>query len=151
MPKIFISYRRDDSAGHTGRLYDRLTDHFGQSQIFMDVDTIQPGLNYIEVVQEAVSACDVLVAVIGRDWLQISDDAGRRRLEDPADLVKLEIATALERAIPVIPVRLADSVFVGPVGGRGPAAEPLQFAGQRSSTGPAGPNYGRPGTSCGPL
>jgi len=104
MPKTFISYRRDDSSGHAGRLYDHLTGHFGQGQVFMDVDAIQPGLHFVEVIQAAVSACDVLIAVIGSDWLQISDASGSRRLDDPADLVRLEIATALERGIPVIPV-----------------------------------------------
>ena len=104
MPRIFISYRRDDSAGHTGRIFDRLEGHFGQGQVFMDVDTIRPGLNFVEVVEEAVGVCDGLVAVIGQEWLQASDATGARRLKDPADLVKLEIATALERDIRVIPV-----------------------------------------------
>ena len=104
MPRIFISYRRDDSAGHTGRLYDRLIDHFGQGQVFMDVDTVQPGLDYIQVVHEAIGTCDGLIAVIGREWLEASDATGVRRLENPADLVRLEIATALERDIRVIPV-----------------------------------------------
>jgi hypothetical protein len=62
MPKIFISYRRDDSAGHTGRLYDRLEDHFGKEDVFMDVDTIKPGLDFVRVVQEAVTGCDGLVS-----------------------------------------------------------------------------------------
>ncbi len=106
MPKIFISYRRDDSGGRAGRLYDRLEGHFGQGQVFMDVDTIRPGLNYVEVVQEEVESCDALIAVIGREWLTASDPAGtgRRRLDDPADLVRLEIGAALERDIQVIPV-----------------------------------------------
>ncbi len=95
MPRVFISYRRDDSPGHAGRLYDRLIDHFGQGQIFMDVDTIKPGVNFVEVVEQAVGICDGLVAVTA---------TGGRRLEDPADLVKLEIATALKRGISVIPV-----------------------------------------------
>ncbi len=104
MARIFISYRRDDSSGHAGRLYDHLTGHFGQGQVFMDVDAIQPGLHFVEVVQEAVSACDALIAVIGQEWLEVSDASGTRRLDDPSDMVRLEIATALERGIPVIPV-----------------------------------------------
>ena len=59
MPRIFISYRRDDSAGHTGRLYDRLSDHFGVDQVFMDVDTIAPGRNFVDAVRQAVGDCDV--------------------------------------------------------------------------------------------
>ncbi len=70
----------------------------------MDVDTIRPGLDFVEVVQEAVGACDALIAVIGEEWLGASDGSGRRRLENPEDLVRLEIATALERDIHVIPV-----------------------------------------------
>ena len=104
MAKIFISYRRDDSAAHAGRLYDRLEGHFGQGQVFMDVDAIEPGLDFVQVVQQAVNDCDGLVAVIGGEWLQAADAAGDRRLEDPVDLVRLEIATALERGIRVIPV-----------------------------------------------
>ncbi len=104
MPKIFISYRRNDSATSAGRIYDRLEGHFGQGQVFMDVDTIRPGVNFVEVVEQAVGVCDGLVAVIGSQWLEASDATGSRRLEDPADLVRLEIATALERDIRVIPV-----------------------------------------------
>ncbi len=65
MARIFISYRRDDSSSQAGRLYDWLAAHFGQGQVFMDVDAIKPGLDFVEVVQEAVSVCDGLVAVIG--------------------------------------------------------------------------------------
>lgn len=106
MPRIFISYRRDDSAAHAGRLYDRLEGHFGKEDVFMDIDTIKPGLNFVEVVEQALSDCDGLIAVIGREWLRASDPAGsgRRRIDDPADMVRLEIATALGRNIPVIPV-----------------------------------------------
>ena len=104
MARIFISYRRDDSAAHAGRLYDWLQSHFGQGQVFMDVDAIKPRLDFVEVVQEAVGSCDSLIAVIGRDWLGASDGIGRRRLEILEDLVRLEIATALTRNIQVIPV-----------------------------------------------
>ena len=104
MPKIFISYRRNDSAPSTGRIYDRLEGHFGQGQVFMDVDTIRPGLDFVEVVEQAVGSCDALIAVIGREWLGASDESGQRRLENPEDLVRLEIAAALERDIRVIPV-----------------------------------------------
>ena len=104
MPKIFISYRRDDSAGHAGRLFDRLKDHFGTEQIFIDIDTIKPGLDFVEAVQQAVSACDGLIAIIGKEWLEVADATGQRRLDNPADMVRVEIATALERGIRVIPV-----------------------------------------------
>ena len=67
-PRVFLCYRREDASGHAGRLYDRLSEHFGEEQIFRDVDTIEPGLDFAEVIRTTVSACDVLVAVIGRHW-----------------------------------------------------------------------------------
>ncbi len=104
MPKIFISYRRADSAGHTGRIHDRLLEYYGADDLFIDVDTIEPGRDFVQVVQEAVNACDELIAVIGREWLEITGAGGGRRLDDAQDLVRVEIATALDRGIPVIPV-----------------------------------------------
>ena len=104
MPKIFISYRRDDSGGHAGRLYDRLLQHFGHENIFIDVNTIGPGVDFVEAVNHAVTACDRLIAVIGREWLTAPGARGSRRLDDPEDLVRLEIAAAFERGIPVIPL-----------------------------------------------
>ena len=104
MPRIFISYRRADSAGHAGRLYDRLAEHFGHDNTFMDTDTIAAGVNFVEEVRQAVGTCDGLIAVIGSEWLRIADASGGRRLDDPEDLVRLEIATALERDIRVIPL-----------------------------------------------
>src|SRR5262249_26526681 len=96
--------RRDDSSGHAGRLYDRLSQHFGHDNLFMDVDTIALGLDFVEVIQDAVGSCDVLLAVIGRQWLTSTDSQGERRLDNPEDFVRLEITTALERRIRVIPV-----------------------------------------------
>ena len=64
--RIFLSYRRDDSAGHAGRLYDALTSRFGETRVFMDVDTIEPGVDFVQAVERAVSSCDVLIALIGR-------------------------------------------------------------------------------------
>jgi formylglycine-generating enzyme required for sulfatase activity len=103
MSRIFISYRRDDSAGYAIALFKQLSEHFGAEQIFMDIDTIEPGLDFVEVIEEAVGSCDALVALIGRQWLTITDEAGNRRLDDPYDFVRLEIATALDRNIRVIP------------------------------------------------
>ena len=104
MARIFLSYRRDDSSGHTGRLYDRLSHHFGRINLFMDVDTIALGLDFVEAIQDAVGACDVLLAVIGPQWLTSTDLLGHRRLDNLEDFVRLEITTALERKIRVIPV-----------------------------------------------
>jgi hypothetical protein len=74
--KIFISYRRDDSAGWSGRLSDRLKAHFPSNQIFMDVDTLDPGVDIVEAVEEVVGACDVLIAVMGNRWLTSSVGVG---------------------------------------------------------------------------
>jgi hypothetical protein len=109
--RIFISYRRTDSAGYAGRIYDRLTAHFGEDAVFMDVDTIEAGLDFVEVLQNAVQSCDVLVALIGRRWLDSKDADGRRRLENPEDFVRIEIAAALERGIRVIPVLVDGTIM----------------------------------------
>jgi hypothetical protein len=105
-PAIFISYRREDSSGHAGRLFDRLVEHFGKERIYRDVDTIQAGENFVEAVRQKVNVSDVVLVLIGPRWLTATDDEGRRRLADENDLVRLEIATGLERNIRVIPVLL---------------------------------------------
>jgi len=107
--RIFISYRRADSAGYAGRIYDRLVANFGEDAIFMDVDTIEGGVDFVKVLEDAVQSCDVLIALIGRQWLSIRDTSGKRRLDNPEDFVRIEVATALERNIRVIPV-LVDGV-----------------------------------------
>jgi hypothetical protein len=104
--KVFISYRRDDSAGSAGRLHDRLALEFGRDLLFMDVDAIPLGLNFVKVLHEEVAKCNVLLAVIGPNWLSARDDQGNRRLDDPHDFVRVEIAAALQRDIPVIPILL---------------------------------------------
>lgn len=107
--QIFISYRRDDSLGSTGRIYDRLLVYFPREQIFMDVDTIPPGEDFIQAIEKAVGSCDILLAVIGRDWLQIKDRHGRRSLENPKDFVRTEIKAALDRNICVMPVLVEEA------------------------------------------
>lgn len=102
--QIFISYRRDDALGSAGRLYDRLITHFKPEKIFMDVDTIEPGLDFVDVIQKAVSSCDVLLAIIGPRWLSITDENGVRRLDKIDDFVRIEIEIALRRNVRVIPV-----------------------------------------------
>lgn len=101
--KIFISYRRDDSAAWAGRLYMALEKQFKKSQLFMDVDHIAPGLDFVKVLDEQVGQCDVLLAVIGKGWLEARNDKGERRLDDPKDFVRLEIESALRRDVRVIP------------------------------------------------
>jgi formylglycine-generating enzyme required for sulfatase activity len=104
MSKIFLSYRRDDSADATGRLYDRLAAHYSGENIFRDVDTIPLGVDFRTHLHEAVGRCGVLLAIIGRQWLSVTHSAGQRRLDDPRDFVRIEIEAALQRNIPVIPV-----------------------------------------------
>jgi hypothetical protein len=109
--RVFISYRRQESSGMAGRLYDRLAARFGDDQVFMDVDAIALGVDFAEVISQAVSTCEVLVAVMGPRWLTVTDEDGRRRLDDPDDIVRLEIAAALERDIPVIPILVEGAVM----------------------------------------
>jgi hypothetical protein len=101
---IFISYRRDDSSAFAGRLYDRLVERYGMDQVFMDVDNIPPGVDFAEAIAQAVGTCDVLLAVIGQHWLTVTGQDGRRRLDNPRDMVRLEVEAALTRDVPVIPV-----------------------------------------------
>src|SRR5690349_20337215 len=108
MPSIFLSYRRTDAPGHAGRLYDRLVDRFGENGVFKDVDSMQPGADFGEVIEETVARCDALIAVIGRDWLAADAD-GLRRLDSPEDWVRLEIGNALKRRVRVIPVLVEDA------------------------------------------
>ena len=103
---IFISYRRDDSAGYAGRLYDRLTARFGSDRVFMDVEGIEPGTDFVLAIEKAVGSCAVLIVLIGDEWLSVTDAAGRPRLDDPNDFIRLETATALKRDIRVVPVLL---------------------------------------------
>jgi hypothetical protein len=103
---VFISYRREDSAGHAGRVHDRLERDFGSDLLFMDVDAIPLGVNFIKVLREEVAKCDVLLALIGPNWLDARDEEGNRRLDNPRDFLRIEIATALQRDIPVIPILL---------------------------------------------
>lgn len=106
--RIFLNYRRGDDAGTVGRLFDRLEQAFGADKLFMDVEGhIRAGDDYVDVLRAQVAACDVLLAVIGPRWLTIADETGRRRLDNPEDWVRVEIASALEsgatkRVIPVL-------------------------------------------------
>jgi hypothetical protein len=102
--RIFISYRRQDSAYPAGWLYDRLAAHFGRDQVFKDVDSIELGDDFAEVITTAVGSCDVLIALIGDQWLTSADEAGGRRLDNSNDFVRLEIEAALARKVRVVPI-----------------------------------------------
>lgn len=115
--RIFVSYRRDDTAYPSGWLFDKLTQHFGKDQVFKDIDSIVLGDDFVEVITAAVSVCDALLAIIGQRWLIITDKDGRRRLDNPNDFVRLEIEAAIKRNVRIIPI-LVD-------GARMPRAEEL--------------------------
>ena len=106
---IFVSYRRSDSADIAGRIYDRLIGKFGKDPVFKDVDSIPLGLDFKEYLDKKVGECDVLLAIIGDRWLEASDSSGNKRLEDQADFVRIEIESALQRGIPVIPLLVRDA------------------------------------------
>jgi TIR domain len=101
---IFISYRRDDSEGEAGRLSDDLAENFNEDSVFMDVDAIQPGRDFRKAIDESIHKCSVLLAIIGQSWLESKSALGQKRLEDESDFVRIEIASALQRDIPVVPV-----------------------------------------------
>src|SRR3954471_12198250 len=103
MARVFISYRREDSMAYAGRLSDRLQQHLGKDQVFMDIDAIEPGEDFVELLEHRVSSCDVLIVLIGPRWLTAKDEEGRTRLENAEDFVYLEIKTALEHGVRVIP------------------------------------------------
>ncbi len=107
--KIFINYRRGDDAGYSGRLFDRLQEVFEPQRLFMDVDNIAPGLDFVRVLNERIAECDVMLAVIGKHWLDARHASGARRLDDPRDLVRVEIASALNQGKRVIPVLVGDA------------------------------------------
>ena len=104
MARIFISYRRTDSAAYAGRLFDRLRTHFGDADVFMDLEGNEPRAEFGKVIAEKARAAEVLIALIGRNWLTLANVGSTRRLDDPNDLVVREIETALEAKRLVIPV-----------------------------------------------
>jgi hypothetical protein len=101
---IFVSYRRDDTRQAAGRLADDLAAHFGSDKLFRDIETIEPGVDFADALNQALESCGVMLVLIGQRWLGITDAKGRRRLDDPRDWIRLEIATALKRGIRVVPV-----------------------------------------------
>ena len=101
MAGIFISYRRSDTEGYAGRLFEGLRARFGRDMVFFDVAGIEPGQDFHKVVGEKVLSCDIFLALIGNSWASASDEDGQRRLEDPQDFVRLETAAALQDNVPV--------------------------------------------------
>ena len=106
MTKLFISYRRADSQHAVDRLYEALRKHLPKKDIFIDVDNIPKGVDFADHLSRHVSQCETLLAIVGPQWLNLADETGRRRLDSPDDFVRIEIAAALKRNIPVVPVLL---------------------------------------------
>lgn len=106
--RIFISYRRQDSAAYAGRIGDRLVRRYGKPNIFVDVDRILPGQDFREVINASVAAADILLVMIGPSWLQVTERDGTRRLDNPEDFVRLEILAAIEKRKVIIPVLLGN-------------------------------------------
>lgn len=114
MQGIFISYRRQDSQSAAGRLTDHLRDNMPAVPIFRDIETIEPGVDFVDAIDRALQSCGILLAVIGPRWGSQADSAGRRRLDDPNDYTRLEIATALQRSdVRVIPVLVEGAEMPG--------------------------------------
>ena len=111
---IFISSRRADTESDVRRIYDRIVVHFGRTCVFLDVDTIPLGIDFREVLSAAVDRCDVLLALVGHEWLDVTDEAGHRRLDREDDHVRFAIERALSRGIPVIPALLQNATMPSP-------------------------------------
>jgi hypothetical protein len=112
--RIFVSYRREDTSGHAGRLADALASRYGRDHVFIDVDTLRLGSPFADEIARAVTSCDVLIALIGRGWLVAAGPGGGRRLDDPGDYVRLEIETALAAGVVVVPVCVQGARIPGP-------------------------------------
>lgn len=114
MGAVFISYRRGDSEGQARALFNELADLIGRDSVFMDVDSIALGRDFRQILQERLGSSDLMLALIGPDWLDIRDASGNRRLESAADFVRQEIAAALRRNIPVTPVLVRGAQMPAP-------------------------------------
>ena len=104
MPRIFICYRREDASGHAGRLRDALSARFGSEEVFLDHEAIGPGENFVQAMSRAIGSCEVFLAIIGNQWLSVTNRNGARRLDDPDDHVRREIVEALGRSVRLVPI-----------------------------------------------
>ena len=127
--RIFISYRRSDSSGHAGRLYDYLKNYFGGERIFFDVDTIQAGTNFEQKINSELDDSEAMLVLIGNQWLDSRDQEGKRRLDHPHDYVRFEVETALKKNISVIPILLQGTHMPPP----DVLPEPLQDLSRRNA------------------
>ena len=133
---LFLCYRREDTQDAAGRLHDRLVDAYGSDHVFMDIDSVPLGMDFVNHVTEQISSCSGVIVMVGRHWLTVTDTRGRRRLDLDDDLVRAEIAAALERNIPVIPVLVQDAT-VPAADDLPPNIKPLSRRNGINLTGPA--------------
>jgi len=108
---LFLCYRREDTEDAAGRLHDRLTATFGQDRVFMDIDSVPLGIDFVDHVTEQIAKCSAVIVMIGKQWLTIKDKKRRRRLDFEDDLVRAEIRAALQQKIPVIPVTVQNAAL----------------------------------------
>lgn len=106
---LFICYRRDDTFDAAGRLHDNLAAAFGDARVFMDIDSVPLGTDFVEHVSNEIASCSAVIVMIGHQWLTAANKQGRRRLDIADDMVRVEISAALQRNIPVIPVLVHDT------------------------------------------
>lgn len=109
--RIFLSYRRSDTPGYAGRIYDYLVKRFDEYRVFMDIDAIRPGSDFTEAIGHAIDECDVLLALIGPTWLTVVNEDDHRRLNTPDDFVRKELEAALRRGIPILPVLVQNAAM----------------------------------------
>ena len=112
--RIFLSYRRKDSRAWTDRIGDDLKEYFGAKAVFQDVEAIPPGVDFRQYLHAQLDQCQVVLTVIGPGWLTFKDDQGNRRLDQEGDMVRLEIETALQRKIPLIPLLIDNATMPSP-------------------------------------
>lgn len=111
MVGIFVSYRREDSSGYAGRLFDSLRPYLGRDRIYMDIVNNEPGIDFVKTIEAALKTCRVLIVLIGKKWVNLTDASGRRRLDNPDDFVRLEVAAAIKRGARIIPVLVGGAVM----------------------------------------
>lgn len=109
--RIFLSYRREDSSGYAGRLFDHIKQHFGKDRVFMDISNIEPGVDFVDSIEKALTTCDTFLVLIGKDWLDCRDASGNRRLDDPDDFIRIETSAALKRDVRVFPILVKGAVM----------------------------------------
>lgn len=112
-PGIFISYRREDTAGYVGRLYDDLSEHFGADRVFMDIGSIGYGEDFVAAMEKAIGSSAVFIVVIGKQWLSMKDEQGERRIDNPRDFVRQEVEIALRLGVKIIPVLVQGAKMPG--------------------------------------